>query len=429
MAHVKPFRALRFTEKAGETATVICPPYDIISEEQRQAYLTRNPYNIIRLELPRDGQDPYRAAGDTLKTWLDEGILRQDDLAAYYIYEITFTVPGTADERRTIIGMVARVTLEEFIGGVIMPHEETLSKAKADRLDLMKATNCNFSSIYCLYHDPSEDGALDLNRLAAESDLLADATDGEGLRHRLWAVTDPTTVAAISERFEPICLTIADGHHRYETGLNYRRWRRLNGGTYRAADSIMMMLVEMNQPGLIVLPTHRLVRNLPDFSAEHLLALSEPYFHLKSFASQAELTVALDKAYAAGEKAFGFYAPATGITLMTLRDKTVMKKLLPHMSGASQQLDVTVLHTLVLERLLGIDRENMANQTCLTYTRDAAEAFARVDDGSFQCAFLLNPTRVEEIRDVAAAREKMPQKSTYFYPKLITGLTMNQLDD
>lgn len=424
MADIRPFRALRFTEEAGRIDQLTCPPYDIISEEQRQAYLAANPHNIIRLELPRDGADPYQTAGETLRRWLDEGILREDSEEALYVYDIGFTVPASPEPLH-VTGIVARVHLEEFSKNIVLPHEWTLSKAKTDRLNLMKATGCNFSDIYSLYMaDPGTPDVLTLTEGLAP---LSDMTDEAGLTHRLWAVTDPAVIEEVRGRFADKKLYIADGHHRYETALNYRRFRHEQGAPEGgAADFVMMMLVEMSHPGLVVFPTHRLVRDLPDFDASRLLADCAAWFEVRPVEEE-ELEPALAAAYDAGRKAFVFF-DGQAFSLLTLRDAAVMDTLLPEVSPASRGLDVNVLHTLVLERLLGIDQENMRNQVNLTYTRSQDEALEGVRRGEFQCCFLLNPTRVSEIRDVASAGEKMPQKSTYFYPKLITGLTMNRLD-
>ncbi len=434
MAEIRPFRALRFTEKAGNIAELTCPPYDIISESQRLSYLRRNPYNIIRLELPRDGEDPYAQAGETLRRWLDEGILRQDDIPAFYVYEIEFDLAGMSDisgmagGRRSVAGLIAQVRLEEFEKGIVLPHEETLSKAKADRFKLMEATGCNFSDIYSLYMDDGgEEETLDVLQLVRQAPPVSEMTDEAGLVHRLWAVTDPAILSAIQKRFADTKLYIADGHHRYETALNYRNALRQQGVTGADADYCMMMLVEMSHPGLVVFPTHRLIRDVTGFDPARLLRESAPYFDIQEALPLDALDEALEHAYQQGQKAFGFYTGGDTVAVMTLKDPAVMDALLPDLSPVSRQLDVNVLHALVLERLLGIDKENMAKQVNLTYTRSLREALDNVAAGAYQCSFLLNPTRVSEIRDVAAAGEKMPQKSTYFYPKLITGLTMNKL--
>ena len=428
MAEIKPFRALRFQEeKAGAIGALTCPPYDIISEEERKAFLAANPHNIIRLELPREGEDPYRAAGETLRAWEQEGVLRQDSAPALYVYEEEFTAGG---ERKRLKGFVCRVKLEEFEKGVVLPHEETLSKAKEDRFRLMQATFCNFSQIYSLYRDPEGKTRALVDALSSRPADVA-FTDGQGVAHRLWVAPEGEEVREICRQFAGRKLYIADGHHRYETALRFRDWCRETGRAREgdAVDDVMMMLVEMENEGLVVFPTHRLVKGLAGFSPEKVLEGCARWFDVERQPSLEGMEPALEQKYREGKKAFAFYAGGSGWDLLTLRDAAPLRDRLPDCSGALRQLDVTVLHTLVLEDIMGIDKENMANQVNLTYTRSMEEAVRGVQKGDYQCAFLLNPTRVEEIRDVAAAGEKMPQKSTYFYPKLITGLVMNQFED
>ena len=423
MAEIKPFKALRFnTEKAGKIDELVCPPYDVISDEQRQAYLNENEHNIIRLELPK-GENPYETASETLKSWLDSEILKRDDDDAVYIYEEEFTAYG---QRKKFKGCIVRVKLEEFSKGVVLPHEETLSKAKEDRFNLMKATNCNFSQIYSLYMD-SEHKIL--NRLDRLSDCKPDVelTDNDNVTHRLWIVTDKDEINAICSDFADKKLYIADGHHRYETALNYRNYCRENNIKADGVDYVMMMLVDMEHKGLVVYPTHRLVRNLENFNAEKAMNDCKEYFDVSVKDNISEIEATLRTLYEQDKKAFAFYDGGDKWTLLVLKNLDIIRSLLPDKSAASQGLDVTVLHTLVLEKLFGIDAENMAKQINLTYTKYFDEAISSVQSGKAQCAFILNPTRVTEIRDVAAAGEKMPQKSTYFYPKLITGLVMNDL--
>jgi len=423
MAEVKAFRALRFTPKAGDIGALVCPPYDIISEEERLAYLAGNPCNIIRLELPRTGADPYAEAGAQYRAWLREGILAPDKAPGLYIYEEEFTAGGV---RRRVKGIQCRVRLEEFSKGVVLPHEETLSKAKADRFDLMKACGCNFSSIYSLYFDPQN-----AVRSIADS-LSAGAPDqqfsgADGIVHRLWCVYDPAVIARVEALFADKKLYIADGHHRYETALNYRRWLAEQGVQAPGADYVLMTLVNMEHEGLVVFPTHRIVRGLQGYDPAALLEACGRFFDSAPLpGGPAAAQAALDRGYAAGQTVFVLYDGA-GCHSLTLRDHGAMQEFGAGHSEPWRKLDVSVLHSLVLERCLGIDKENMANQKNLTYTRDAAQALAAVDSGSANCAFLLNPTRVEQIAAVAAAGDKMPQKSTYFYPKLITGAVMNQL--
>ena len=423
MAEIRAFKALRFdTEKAGAIEELVCPPYDIISEEQRQEYIYRNPNNIIRLELPK-GDEPYKTAGEVLKKWLDRGILKKDSEDAVYIYEEEFSINGIHAKFK---GCIVRVKIEEFSKGVVLPHEETLSKAKEDRFNLMKATNCNFSQIYSLYMDSEHKIINRLDKLS-ECKPEIELTDGDEVTHRLWIVTDKDEINAICGDFADKKLYIADGHHRYETALNYRNYCRENGIGDGGEDYVMMMLVDMEHDGLVVLPTHRLVRDLESFDKEKILNDCKEYFDVSEESDVSNAESKLKELYNEGKKAFAFYSGDKGYNLLVLKDEKVIEKLLPNKSRATQGLDVTVLHTLVLEKIFGIDAENMAKQINLTYTRLFDEAIESVDTGKAQCAFILNPTRVTEIRDVAAAGEKMPQKSTYFYPKLITGLVMNKL--
>jgi len=416
---------MRFSKKAGKTGDLCCPPYDIISDGQRKEYLKRNRHNVIRLELPREGKNPYAEAGKVLSKWINKRILKQDNYSLY-IYEEEFELGG---ERARVKGLVCRVKLEEFDKGIVLPHENTMSKAKEDRLNLMKATGCNFSQIYALYMD--EGGFIRRQTEAlSHGKPTAGFTDGAGVTHRLWQVTDGGAIAAVSAGFEGRKLYIADGHHRYETGLNYRDYMREQGLARPGddCDYIMMMLVGMEDEGLRVLPTHRLVRGLENFSRKKLLETAGQWFEIKNMPSAQNIESELDKYYQDGRKAFALYTGGDGYDLLILRDMAVMEEALPDCSPALRGLDVSVLHSLVLERGLKIDRENMAAQKNLYYVKSLSEAMDEVKSGAAQAAFLLNPTRVTEIRDVAQAGEKMPQKSTYFYPKLTTGLVMNKME-
>ena len=426
MAEIKPFRALRFdTQAAGNIQQLTCPPYDIISEEQRNQYLKTNEHNVIRLELPRC-ENHYEEAGSLLHQWEQQGVLKQDEQEGLYIYEEEFQAHG---KTMRVKGIICRVKLEEFSKGVVLPHEETLSKAKADRFQLMKATFCNFSQIYSLYMDPQHKTPDKINRLSQGTPEV-EMQDGDGVIHRLWIVTDPQEIQEICSDFAQRKLYIADGHHRYETALNFRddcrKQRIAKEGD--AVDYVMMMLVDMENSGLVVFPTHRLVRGLSSFDETAVKQACREYFQVEDRTDISTIEGELNALYQQGKKAFAFYTGEDRWTLLVLKDMDAVRKLLPQASAATQGLDVTVLHSLVLEKIFGIDKENMAQQINLTYTRDFQEAITSVEKKESQCAFILNPTRVTEIRDVAAAGEKMPQKSTYFYPKLITGLVMNQME-
>lgn len=428
MAEIKPFKGMRYnTFLAGKIGELCCPPYDIISEEERLGYIAQNEYNVIRLELPKEGGDVYKTAGEVLDMWRNTGVLVHEIKPAVYIYEEEF---NAYNKRSSVKGIIVRVKVEEFSKGVILPHEFTLSKAKADRFNLMKATNCNFSQIYALYMDEEHTTLKTIDRL---SDRKPDQkfTDNDHVTHKLWIITDEKVIEKLVNDFADRKLYIADGHHRYETALNYRNYCRENGISKEGdpQDYQMMYLVDMQHPGLVVFPTHRMVRDLESFDKDEVLKGCEEYFDIKKFTSVGNINSELAKQYKQGKKAFGFYCGKGEWYLLVLKDIEVMAKVLPDLSEASQQLDVSVLHSLILEKTMGIDKENMANQINLTYTKFFEEAIMKVDKGEFQCSFILNPTRVTEIRDVAAAGEKMPQKSTYFYPKMITGMVMNDLNE
>ena len=421
MATVKAFKGLRFTQKAGDISELICPPYDIINDAEREEYIAKNPANIIRLELPKEGENPYERAAEVLKELENQGKIALDSADCFYIYEIDFTV---GQERMTLSGLISRVKLEEFSKGIVLPHEQTLSKAKQDRFNLMKATNCNFSQVYALYLDGGAVSELCRKQKSRDPDVTA--ADKDGLVHRLWAVSDPDFIANVEQSFEQKKLYIADGHHRYETALNYRNFLRENGNGSEAADYIMMFLADMEQEGLVVMPTHRIIRDLPGFDRADLLSSCSDNFEITENVSESDLKKRMTDCYKEGKAAFGLYTRG--------RFDLIVSKLaaVPEQNEAGslslRSLDVSILHTLILEEKLGIDKENMAKQINLTYTRDQKQAVDAVDGGCAQCAFLLNPTKVEEIKNVALDGEKMPQKSTYFYPKLITGLVMNSLE-
>lgn len=426
MADIMAFKGMRFdTGKAGEIEELCCPPYDIISEEERLAFLAENENNIIRLELPK-GENPYGDAAAVLKDWEEKGILVREDAPAIYVYEEEFTAYGKSG---AVKGIVVRLRVEEFEKGVVLPHEFTLSKAKEDRLNLMKATNCNFSQIYGLYMD-EEHTSLNTVDEASKGTPDIELTDKGGVTHRLWIIKDEAVISKLVADFKDRKIYIADGHHRYETALNYRNYCRENGISKEgdAQDFQMIYLVDMEHPGLVVFPTHRLVRDLDEFDSDEVLCKCSKYFDIEAFTGTDNMEAELDAEDKMGKKAFGFYVGEGEWYKLTLKDVSVMDELLPELSEVSRSLDVTVLHTLILEKIFGIDKANMAAQINLTYTKFFEEAISFVDSGKAQCSFVLNPTKVKEIRDVAAVGEKMPQKSTYFYPKMITGLVMNKLD-
>lgn len=419
MALVKEFSALRFKDKA-EIASLCCPPYDIISEAEKSMYYSKNAHNIINLELPGQAAEDYETAAKKTNDWINEGVLALDKTPALYIYEEKFSVKGV---EYAFKGFTAYVKLEEFSKGIVLPHEETLSKAKTDRFNLLNATGCSFSQIYSLYNDPKGETQALVNKLSSGAPDVS-FTDGDGVTHSLWIAEKSAETEQICRQFDDRKLYIADGHHRYETGLSFRNYLREQGVKNENSDFIMMFLVNMENDGLVVFPTHRIVRDLNNFNRDELLEKCKKHFDLASVEKDGAEAF-LDAAYQKGDTAFVF-CDKEGLCGLTLKDAAVMDALFPEKSKALRQLDVNVLHSLILEDVLGIDKENMAKQINLTYTRSLDEAISSVETTA-NCCFLLNPTRVSEIADVAKAGEKMPQKSTYFYPKLITGLVINKI--
>ena len=326
-----------------------------------------------------------------------------------------------------IVLSVAKVTGEDV---QVIYYREYPSEGitRSNVMNLMKATGCNFSQIYSLYIDDGDRTRPKVDFLSAGAPEVEFA-DEAGVIHRLWRCSDAAQIAAVAGDFSHRKLYIADGHHRYETAINYRNWLRENGLAKPgdACDYVMMMLVEMDNEGLVVFPTHRLVRGLENLDEGKLFKAASEFFDVTEHSGLGGIKPTLDALYRKGDKAYAYYSGGDSWKLLVLRDHGIMKKLMPGCSDALRNLDVSVLHTLVLERSLGIDKENMAAQRNLTYTRSFDEAIEGVREGLYQAAFILNPTRVSEIGEVAAAGEKMPQKSTYFYPKLITGLVMNKM--
>lgn len=422
MAEVRPFKAMMYQDTSAEAlARRCCPPYDIIPPAEQERLYREEPHNAIYLELaPGEGAARYANASTTLKKWLEDGTLTIRDRDAFYIYEETFLSGG---QTYTLRGLIARVVLEEFSKGIVLPHEETLSKAKQDRFDLMVATGCNFSQVYSMYIDEEHHITPQIDAMAARRPDIA-FTYADGVTHRLWIESDKTKCTALSQAFEGKQLFIADGHHRYETAIHYRNYLREKYGSAGNADCVMMMLVDIDQPGLVVLPTHRIVYHLPDFDVSRTLAALAPFFSIREIdVAQSEAVLA-----EADVTSFVFYAEGKAY-LLALKDFHAMASAVPERSEAYRSLDVAVLHSLILEPCFGIDRDNMARGENLRYTRDAAEAIAEVNAGTAQAAFIINPTRVRQIKDVALAGDKMPQKSTYFYPKIITGLLFNRFQD
>jgi uncharacterized protein (DUF1015 family) len=456
MARIYPFRALRYNLAQVAAEDVVTQPYDKITPAMQQGYYQRSPYNLCRiiLRMPElfDGEgDLYANAARDFAAWREAGILAQERQPCVFAYAQRFTAPGqpeTVQERR---GFIALGELYDYSREVVYRHEQTLSKPKSDRLNLLRATRAHFGQIFMLYSDPAHSAEEVLFADGAAGETLPDieVTDEYGVVHRVWKVTDPAKINLVATAMEDKKLIIADGHHRYETALNYKKERGLPGageGCDRPGGGLpqpaypeaaaMMTFVNMDSEGLVILPTHRVVFGLEGFEAARMLEAVRPYFEIEEVdAASVQLSAfgvrsSSQQSAASGQPATktAFVAvTAKGWFLLTAKPAAVAEAL-KGITARQRQLDIVQLHGLVLEKLLGISQEAMREQTNLRYLRDAGEAADQVARGEANVAFLMNPVTMEQLREVAFAGEVMPQKSTDFYPKLLSGLAIYALD-
>jgi uncharacterized protein (DUF1015 family) len=472
MAAIIPIKGLRYNlQKVDSLADVVTPPYDVIDDAAQDSYYKRHPYNIIRLEygriLPGDSEknNRYTRAAANYREWIQENILIPEAKPAIYLYEQEFTTGGKNKIRS---GIICGVRLEPYESGVVLPHEETMSKHKADRLELMRACRANFSPVFSLYADQENGIIAALKESVKEAHPDISFTDDSGEVHRIWVVSDPEAIGKAQHIMEEKRIFIADGHHRYETALNYKKEREAAGENAAVTNAepaynyVMMTLVNLYDPGLVVLPTHRLIKDVKSLDKKHLVEQLKENFAVEEYAlepargnfrqllglletmglnvqdpsegSRTPKTKGTDalerpeKKDKAHRHVFGLYAGDNKFYLLTLKDSVDLLQIMPkEKSRAWQKLDVSLLHTLIIEKYLGICGELRARADHITYTREEEGALELVDRGEYQLVFFLNPTLIEEVTMVAGQGEKMPQKSTFFYPKVITGLVINQL--
>jgi uncharacterized protein (DUF1015 family) len=431
MAEIAAFAALRFAPAPGiDPGLLLAPPYDVISPEQRAALEQRHPHNVVHLDLPRgEGDQRYAHARALLDDWIGAGVVREDAQPALYRYEQRFVHAGASFVRK---GFIANLRLTPFSDRVVLPHEHTLSGPKLDRQKLIRATGAHFSQVFTLYRDPAAE--TDAAFAVAEAEPAAvDTTTPDGVRHRLWMVTDPAVVVRVTALLAPKQVMIADGHHRYETMVGLRDELRPAGaapGTARA-DWGPVFFARAEDPGLLVLPTHRLIRNIPAEPLATLRARARPWFEISegNETDAAAIEARLERE-GQGRVTLALREPGrAGTTWFGVRPDADLTSLGP---PALRGLDVTVLHGLLLGPLLGIDAAAMAKGGHLGYTHDTAEALAAVTPGSaatsdVQAAFFMNPTQVEQVLTACEAGFVLPQKSTFFQPKLATGLVMARI--
>ncbi|MCF7958002.1 MAG: DUF1015 domain-containing protein [Phycisphaerae bacterium] len=435
--NIKPFKAYRYdSDVTGNPGECIAPPYDVIDSDQQEKLYQQSPFNIVRLNKGKVNADDsqsdnvYTRANTHLRDFIEKGALKQDKSESVYVYSQDFTIAGTA-YRRT--GFIALGELEEY-GGGIKPHEQTLAGPKADRLNLMRATSTQIGQIFMLYSD-AEQTIDTIMAEAAKGPELLSLTDEDNVLHQLFAITNPGQLETIQKVMADKSVFIADGHHRYETALNYYNETKDPNARYR-----MMTFINTHNEGLVILPTHRLIKNVGDFDPETLIEKMKAYFDvaimpyedmLDKKEKNQTMQMALNLEYENGEHAFGMYFNNGAFYIATLRDVAVMAEISPDMSDAWRALDVSILHKLILEKMLGIDEAALTAQTNVEYIKDfgpaTLHAMDKVDTGECQGLFFLNTTRPADVENVAKEGEKMPQKSTFFFPKIFSGLTLNVL--
>ena len=433
MAHIEPFRAFRYDPAQVALSQVVTQPYDKITPEMQAGYYLASPHNLVRIILgERRATDTpadncYTRAAAFFREWRCQGVLRQDPEPAIYRYVQRFAAPigGRVMERQ---GFIALGKIEDYSAAMVFRHEQTLSKPKADRLDLLRATRAHFGQIFMLYSDPQLEVE---NALATTNPPLMEVEDEYGVLHQVWQVADAEIVQLVRAKMQDKKLVIADGHHRYETALNYRDEERAADRSGKkeiaAHEFAMMTFVNMDSAGLLVLPTHRVVHDLPTFSMDKFRTAASEYFSVEEADGSLDArraTIMLREAAHTGPALMAISQDRAFLMSRAKAPAEVFRGL----SFRQQSLDVVQLHKCLLERALGISEEAIRNQQNLSYIRDTAEAIGTVREGKADVAFLMNPAKVGQVRDIALAGEVMPQKSTDFYPKLLSGLTIYALE-
>lgn len=443
MAQLRPFRAFRYNPALAAFERVLTQPYDKISPAMQERYYHADPHNLIRVEKGRVSPDDspqnnvYTRAAAALDDWIRTNVVTQDPAPCFYSYTQEYTVPGT-DDRLTRRGFIGAGKLEDYSAGIVFRHEQTLSGPKADRLELLRHTRIHTGQLFMLYSDAQRRVDAILAQAESNSAPATELRDEYAVVHRLWPVAAPEHVAAITNAMADQKLVIADGHHRYETALTYRNQRRTESAASdpnAPYEFAMMTFVNTRSAGLSILPTHRLAANLHDFSWPAVRRHLEPWFTAETFSFRADG----DRGEARGKflrrlvdsrvhRSIGVYPAAHGAKrayyVLALRPGADLAQLLPNVSPLQRELDVVLLHEGILEPALGITPQAVTSEKNLTYEREAAAALQAVDDGAAQIAFLLNPCDVEQVIRIATAGQVLPQKSTDFYPKLLSGITM-----
>jgi uncharacterized protein (DUF1015 family) len=418
VADIEPLRALHYDlARAGDLNDLVSPPYDVIDAADRAKLVARSPYNVVEIDLPQstNGGDPYAHAAQTLASWREQGVIVQDPEPALWAHSQDYTGPDGRPRQRH--GFFARVRVEQYGAGRIRPHERTHPGPKEDRLRLTRATQANLSPIFSLYDDPGN-AAWKAIAPHTQTDPFGDVTDPDGTRHRLWRVGDQKAIDAVRHELHGTELLIADGHHRYETARVYAEEQGGEGG-HRY---VLMYLVALQDPGLEIFPTHRLLVGLDDERKTALHGELERDWDISDVATE-ELQPTGDGPVRAG------YLEAGRARMLSLRDQAIADAALPEHAEPYRRLDTAVLEALVLQGALNMTEDDISHLNGLDYARSTEEALKRVETGQADAAFFMRSTPVEHVREVAAAGETMPPKSTYFFPKVLTGLLFNPLKD
>lgn len=436
MANIAPFHGVRYNPtKAGDLAKTVAPPYDVINEEQLQDLRERSEHNVIHIDLPNaagaSDESPYTEAGHRFRQWIEEGVLQVDERPAVYAYHQRYRIPGT-DTVRDLTGFIAAVRLVRWEEGIVLPHEHTFAKPKEDRLRLMRAGQANFSQVYSFYSDSQmvAEGALSSAMETKRPDMSVQ--DDDGAEHNVWVVDSPEIIQKVVEGLADRPLYIADGHHRYETAIDYRDELRQDGSDSEEKaghEYVMMMIVNADGGGLTVLPTHRMVRLVEKPELASIRSEVERLFEVTEFAvgNPKETAAKAMESIADHPEGIALVWPEAVWTLIPKDKSAILAAIKDEASEAWKLLGVTVLHRVVLEQAVQMERSLQVDGEHITYTRDAVEAVQGVVDGECNLACIVNAPSPEVIMEVAHEGDAMPQKSTYFYPKLLTGLVLNDL--
>jgi uncharacterized protein (DUF1015 family) len=443
MAIIAPFRGLTYGRNIlGDAAKLIAPPYDVISEYEQNEFYRIHPKNVIRLILGKrkkgdsDWDNRYTRSADDFKRWQSEDVLVRAGQPCMYVTSVSFD-PGEGNGPKTRWGLIALVRIEEEHSGVVLPHERTFSAHKDDRLKLTRACNAQFSQIFGLYED-RENQVLSCFRGATEGPPAVSFDFKDGTSHKMWVLEDPDTFRLLGDAMTKKAIFIADGHHRYETARIYRNMMRTRYGfrpANRAYEFVMMYLTNMDDPGLIILPSHRLVKRCPGFDPGAFRSKIRRWFELKDLrSSNLGLNVSFRELrrelLAAGKRtaAIGFHRKGgEGFSLMTLKPG-VRHEMGDDLHESLKNLDVLVLSRFILQKGLGFSKEDLDDEEIFQYQSSLEKALSLVTSGDYELTFLLNPTRIEQVKEVASHGLIMPRKSTYFYPKVIAGLVFNKID-